>query len=57
MQLHPRLGVTVSKGDRPKQIGWFTAVVDFLLAMEEPPFTISAKIFAGPILDSRNSEA
>lgn len=37
MELHPGLVVIVPKGDKSTQIGWFAAIVDFLLAMDEPP--------------------
>lgn len=37
MELHPGLVVIVPKGDRPRQIEWFAAVVDFLLALDGPP--------------------
>lgn len=47
MELHPGLVVIVPKGDRPKQIGWFSAIVDFLLAVGEPPINKLIEIDAG----------
>lgn len=47
MDLHPGLVIIVPKGDRPSQIAWFVAVVDFLLGLNEPPVNKLIEIDAG----------
>ena len=38
--------VIVPKGERPSQIAWFSAVLDFLLARNEPPVNMLIEIHA-----------
>ena len=45
-ELHPGLVVIVPKGNRSDQIAWFSTVLDFLLAMDEPPINKLVEIDA-----------